>query len=161
LDPEGSWLVGSIVTALIREEESARNIKIDAVGGLTMGADPIALAAGMVSFRENPQRPIDVFVVRKSPKTHGQNKLVEGNFSRGDSVVVIDDVVTKGDSTLKAIESVEAEGGLVKFVIVLLDREEGGRQKIEARGVPVISVFRKRDVLPEAANPPVATPGAL
>ncbi len=147
LDPEGAGLVGSIVSDLIREQEEQRGVQIDAVGGLTMGADPIALATGIASFQDRPERPFNVFVVRKAPKSHGQTKLIEGNFAEGNRVVVIDDVVTRGDSTLQAIDSVEKGGGHVEFVVVLVDREEGGRDKIEARGICVVSVFRKSDIL--------------
>ena len=147
LDAEGAWLVGSVVLGLIRAEEKRRGITIQSVGGLTMGADPIALATGMASFRETPSAPLKVFVVRKSPKSHGQTKLIEGNFAKGDRVVVIDDVVTKGDSTLAAVQAVTDAGGKVEFAVVLVDREEGGRAKIEERGIPVLSVFRKSDVL--------------
>lgn len=147
LDPEGSWLVGNTVLDLIREAESARGLHAEAVGGLTMGADPISLAVGLVSHLRSPERALDVFVVRKSPKSHGQTKLVEGRSVQGRQVVVIDDVITRGDSTLKAVDAIEAEGGKVVLAAVLLDREEGGRAKIEARGIPVVSVFRKSDVL--------------
>lgn len=147
LAPEAAWLVGTVIFRMVQAEARRRNVTIDAIGGLTMGADPISLAVGMVSFREAPSKPLDVFVVRKAPKSHGQTKLIEGNFSRGDRVVVIDDVVTRGDSTLAAVKAVRDEGGIVEFVVVLIDREEGGRQKIEESGVPVLSVFKKSDIL--------------
>ena len=147
LDPEAAWLVGAVLLKMIQAEAVTRGIKLDTIGGLTMGADSIALAVGMVSFKETPDHPLKVIIVRKSPKAHGQSKLVEGNLAKGDRVVVIDDVVTRGDSTLRAIEVIEAEGGIVEFAAVLVDREEGGRQKIEARGIPVLAVFRKGDIL--------------
>src|SRR4051812_959145 len=105
-DPKGAWLVGQVMNELIRTEAAARRLTIHAVGGLTMGADPVALATGMFSCLSNETTAFQVFSVRKTPKSHGQTKLVEGNFKPGDSVVVIDDVVTRGDSTIAAIEAV-------------------------------------------------------
>ena len=152
LDPQGIWLVGQLMHDLIRREQAARRVSINAVGGLTMGADPIALAVGMYSHWAKDAAPVQVFSVRKSPKAHGQTKLIEGNFKRGDVVVVIDDVVTRGESTIAAINAVEKEGGKVAFVAVLVDRQEGGRDKIEAMGHPVVSLFTKRDLLSNYAQ---------
>jgi orotate phosphoribosyltransferase len=112
-----------------------------------MGADPIALAIGIASYEARDERLLNVFAVRKEPKAHGQTKLIEGNFQKGNTVVVIDDVVTRGESTLKAIDAVEKEGGKVAFVAVLVDRQEGGRQRIEERGYSVVSLFTKDDLL--------------
>jgi len=151
LDPEGAWLVGQLMHDLIRKEQAARRVNVNAVGGLTMGADPIALAVGMFSHWAKDAVPVQVFCVRKSPKAHGQTKLIEGNFKRGDGVVVIDDVVTRGESTIAAIHAVEKEGGMVAFVAVLVDRQEGGRDKIEAMGHPVVALFTKKDLLGESA----------
>src|SRR5689334_21316705 len=89
-DPTGALLVGQLVHAIIRRESAARKLHIDAVGGLTMGADPLALAAGMQSVLAKDATPLQVFAVRKAPKSHGQTKLVEGNFKKGDTVVVVD-----------------------------------------------------------------------
>ena len=147
LNPEGASLVGELLYDLIHTEAGRRHVRIDAVGGLTLGADPVALAVGLASFRRSPGGFLQVFTVRKTPKAHGQTKLIEGNFKEGDRVVVVDDVVTKGDSTLKAIEAVRAAGGTVEFAVVLVDREEGGRQNIESRGTPVFPLFTKSDLL--------------
>jgi len=147
LDPKGAWLVGQTVHGLIRREEAVRNIKIDAVGGLTMGADPVGLAVGMFSYWAQAGAVLQPFVVRKAPKAHGQTKLIEGSFKKGDVVVVVDDVVTRGDSTIAAINAITNEGGKVAFAVVLVDRQEGGREKIEAMGCPVFSVFKRDEVL--------------
>lgn len=147
LDPEGAWLVGQVMHSLIQSEASAQGIRINGVGGLTMGADPIALAVGMYSFWAKEGPPLRTFIVRKTPKSHGQAKLIEGNFTRGDLVAVLDDVVTRGDSTIKAIEAVEKEGGKVAFVAVLVDRGEGGRQKIENLGYRVVSAFERNQLI--------------
>lgn len=155
LDPSGAWLAGEVMYAMIAEFAKERGLKPEAVGGLTMGADPLAMAIGMQSVRLNQGPPLQIFSVRKSPKAHGQNKLIEGNFRAGYHVVVLDDVVTRGESTLKAIDAVEQSQGHVDFVAVLVDREEGGRQKIIDRGYPVISVFGRSEVFaPETPGTP-------
>jgi orotate phosphoribosyltransferase len=147
LDPEGAWLVGQVMYSLIQGEAAARGLAIDAVGGLTMGADPIALSIGMYSFFSKDPKPLRSFVVRKAPKTHGQTKLIEGNFKSGDAVVVLDDVITRGDSTINAINAVVNEGGRVAFVAVLVDRQQGGCEKIESMGYRVVSAFQRDDLL--------------
>lgn len=147
LDPKGAWLIGQTMHTLIRTEQAARNARIDAVGGLTMGADPIGLAVGMFSFWVKDATPLQVFSVRKAPKGHGQTKLIEGNFRKGDTVVVLDDVVTSGESTISAINAVVKEGGTVAFVAVLVDRQEGGRKKIETLGHSVVSLFKRDELL--------------
>lgn len=151
LDPEGATLVGEEMFALIRSEAERLGLKIDAVGGLTMGADPIALAVGMTSWRETPQAPLQVINVRKAPKAHGKNKLIEGNFREGMNVVVIDDVVTRGDATMKAIEAVLESGGKVAFVAVLVDREEGGCDKIRGLGHHVVSLIKRTELIADGA----------
>lgn len=152
-DPEGAWLVGQLMHALIRKEQAARKVNLAAVGGLTMGADPVALAVGMYSHWAKDGSPLQVFSVRKSPKAHGQTKLIEGNFKKGDTVAVVDDVVTRGESTIAAINAIEKEGGTVAFVAVLVDRQEGGREKIEAMGHPVAALFNKGELLgPQARS---------
>lgn len=121
---------------------------VDAIGGLTMGADPIAYAIAYASA--DSARPLRAFSVRKEPKLHGTGKRVEGPFRKGDVVAVIEDVVTSGGSALSAIDAVEAEGGTVAGVLALLDREEGGVAKISARGVHVLALTRASDVLQAA-----------
>lgn len=147
LDPLGALLVGELMHEMIRNEAERRGVRIDAVGGLTMGADPVALATAMASVTAGGPDPLQCFTVRKAPKTHGQTKLIEGNFKSGDTVVVIEDVVTRGESAITAINAVAKEGGKVAFVAVLVDRQEGGRDKIEAMGYPVVSLFSIKDVL--------------
>ena len=154
LDPEGACLVGRVMNAMIQREIAATALPIAAAGGLTMGADPVALAIGMTSWMESSPKILNVFSVRKAPKAHGQTKLIEGGFTPGDTVVVLDDVVTRGDSTLKAIESVEQAGGKVGFVAVLVDRDEGGSDKIRSLGHKVLSVFKRVELTGDlGANP--------
>lgn len=147
LDPFGALLAGELMEDLIRREAKRRGMRIDAVGGLTMGADPVALATAMSSVSAGGGDPLQCFTVRKAPKTHGQTKLIEGNFKAGDTVVIVEDVVTRGESAITAINAVVKEGGKVAFVAVLVDRQEGGRDKIEALGYPVVSLFSIKEVL--------------
>jgi orotate phosphoribosyltransferase len=117
-----------------------------------MGADPIALMIATTALRENPSSKLQTFVVRKSAKSHGRQKRIEGNFVSGDSVVIVEDVLTTGGSTLQAIDAVESAGGTVAFVIVLVDRAEGGRENIEKRGYRVLPIFTRRDLIGEDAG---------
>ena len=152
LDPEGAWLTGQVMRSLIQSEAAAGGVAIQAVGGLTLGADPIALAVGMCSFREKDTPGLQTFIVRKTPKGHGQAKLIEGNFKPGDTVMVVDDVVTSGNSTITAINAVVQEGGKVAFAAVLVDRQEGGREKIEAMGYPLLALFQRDELLGGSAK---------
>ncbi|OYW69402.1 MAG: orotate phosphoribosyltransferase, partial [Verrucomicrobiales bacterium 32-60-5] len=110
LDSRGAVLVGRVLHALLREEEAKRGLSIGSLGGLTMGADPITLAVAMSSSIAGDTPPVQAFVVRKEPKGHGRGKRIEGNFITTQPVVVVDDVITTGGSTLKAIEAIEEEG---------------------------------------------------
>jgi len=143
MDAEGACHVGQVMLDLLRTAEKDLGVSVSGVGGLTMGADPIGVAIAMNSHLAGDATPVQAYSVRKEPKKHGRQKLVEGNFKAGDSVVVVDDVITTGGSTIKAIEAVEAEGGKVAFVLVLLDREEGGRENIEARGIKVYPAYTR------------------
>ena len=152
LDPEGACLVGEEMLALVHREAHRLGVQIQAIGGLTMGADPIALAVGLTSWLKSPAAPLQVFNVRKAPKKHGKNKLIEGNFESGMNVVVIDDVVTKGDATLQAIAAVEEAGGKVVLVAVLVDRQEGGCDKIRAMGYEVAALIKKSELISEGES---------
>lgn len=147
LDPFGANLIGNLGWHAVRSQIHSHKLQIQAIGGMTMGADPISLAVGMTSATHHPEEALQVFTVRKEPKGHGQGKQIEGNFKAGDTVVVVDDVITTGGSTLKAVDAIEREGGKVAFCLVLVDREEGGRQAIEARGIPVIALFSRHTLL--------------
>ena len=149
MDSVGASLVGSVGWQAVRQRIQQEGLDIQCIGGMTMGADPISLAVGMASAQEHPEEMIQPFTVRKEPKGHGRGKRIEGNFKSGDNVVVVDDVITTGGSTIKAIEAIEAEGGKVKFALVLVDREEGGREAIEARGIPVLALYSRSTLLGE------------
>ena len=146
LDPKAALLVGAVGWDLLRATAADLGIEIAAVGGLTMGADAIALSIGIAAELASPGNAPQTFIVRKATKEHGTKKRIEGNFQTGDTVVVIDDVITTGGSTIQAIEAVEGEGGKVAFVLALVDRQEGGRANIEARGLPVVAIFTRADV---------------
>ena len=128
MSSRGLELVGDLGLAAIREGGWSP----DAVGGLTLGADPVAYAIARTS-RERPP-PVDAFTVRKVTKSHGAQRQVEGCLVQGASVVVVEDVVTTGQSALRAVEVVSAMGVVVLGVLALVDRDEGGRGAIEARG---------------------------
>ncbi len=147
LDPRGAILVGKVGWDLLRKTAAELGWKIDAIGGLTMGADPIALSIAITSYTDNPEAFLQTFTVRKKIKEHGRHKLIEGNFGKGNSVVVIEDVITTGGSAIQAIDAVESEGGRVAFVLALVDREEGGRATIEQRGHKVITIFTRHELL--------------
>jgi orotate phosphoribosyltransferase len=147
MDPRGASLVGQVGWKLIKDTAAELGVRIDAVGGLTMGADPIALSTGLAAFADDPNTALQTFTVRKKAKAHGRHKLIEGNFSKDNSVVVIEDVITTGGSTLQAIDAVESEGGRVAFVLALVDRQEGGREAIEERGHKVVAIFTRADLI--------------
>jgi orotate phosphoribosyltransferase len=138
--PAGQVLIGEAVYNKIKEI----GMSPSAIGGLTMGADPVAVATSFTS--ELKKDPIDAFSIRKEPKEHGMKLQIEGNVKEGDSVIIIDDVVTTGASTIKAISIAREHGLNILAAIILVDRcEENGRQNIEATGIPVYSVFTVND----------------
>lgn len=119
---------------------------VDAVGGLTLGADPIAIATALVSTMHN--KMLDAFIIRKEPKKHGTQKWIEGSVEKGAWVAIVDDVVTTGASVITAVERAREEGLQVRKVLALVDREEGGRENIEAKTkLKLVSLFTKSDFL--------------
>jgi orotate phosphoribosyltransferase len=143
---EGQAVVGRLGLAVLR----AAGLHPAAVGGLTLGADPVAYAIAHASWLAGD--PVHAFTVRKEPKAHGTGRRVEGCFAPGDEVVVIEDTVTTGGSALKAIHAVEAEGGKVLAVLALVDREEGGREAIETAGYPVHVLARVSELMAAAGD---------
>jgi orotate phosphoribosyltransferase len=140
LTAEGHFLIGTLVCDVVQRESP----DVKAIGGLTMGADPIASAAATVSFQLG--RPLDAFYVRKEPKGHGTQKWLEGDkrVVPGTPVAIVEDVCTTGGSTLKAIERARLHGLVVRRVITLVDREEGGREAVE-KEAPLTALFKKSD----------------
>ncbi|UCG86304.1 MAG: orotate phosphoribosyltransferase [Gemmatimonadota bacterium] len=136
----GLELVGSLGLHTIR----AAGWEAHAVGGLTLGADPVAYAIALASTKCPPE--LDAFSVRKEPKEHGTGRLIEGCFRSGCSVVVTEDVITTGGSALTAIDAISDAGGQVLGVLAVVDREEGGRAAIEAGGYPVETLLTLADL---------------
>ena len=137
---EGQVLIGKVGYAAIREA----GLRPDAIGGLTMGADPLAYTIAAESWREG--EPIHAFSVRKRPKKHGRGRRVEGCFEPGARVVIVEDVITTGGSALQAWEALRQENGEVLAMLALVDREEGGRAAIEAEGLPTIVLYTASDL---------------
>jgi orotate phosphoribosyltransferase len=141
MSPEGLALIGMLGLALIR-----KHWRPNSVGGLTLGADPISFAISYASAGTSV--PLRAFTVRKEVKTHGTGKLIEGPFQAGDLAVIIEDVITTGSSALKAVTAVQNAGGSIAGVLALVDRQEGGREAIEATGVSVVSITTAQELLP-------------
>ncbi len=138
LSPRGMFLTGHLVY------EAIRNAQVTGIGGLTFGADPIAVASAFVS--ELQGNPVQAFSIRKTRKDHGMIRWIEGDIQPGDRVAIIDDVATTGGSTIKAIERAQSEGMNVVKVVILVDRQEGGVENIRNH-VPDVSVIITRDEL--------------
>src|ERR1700716_197851 len=141
MSPDGLALIGPLALAALR----ASNWQVDAVGGLTLGADPVSYAIAYASALAGT--PLRAFTVRKEAKAHGPGRLIEGPFRDGDRVAVIEDVITTGGSALRAAETIRAGGGVVVGVLALVDREEGGREALESAGLPVLALARASDIV--------------
>jgi orotate phosphoribosyltransferase len=139
LDPEGMNLIGEVIFDMIQDAP------VTAAGGLTLGADPIANALAVISFQKG--KPVKSFIVRKDVKDHGTKSAIEGNVTAGERVVIIDDVITTGGSTITAIEQARKAGLIVDRVITLIDREEGGRENILQHADCVQSVFTRTEIM--------------
>lgn len=134
LSAEGSYLVGRVIFDLLRD------VDVAAVGGLTLGADPIVTAVSVVSYIEG--KPIPAFIERGAVKDHGTMKLIEGYLpGKGSPVAIVEDVITKGGATLKAIEIAEAAGCKVAKVMALLDRHAGGSDEVRRRGYDLTAIL--------------------
>jgi orotate phosphoribosyltransferase len=141
MSPDGLALIGPLALTALRET----GWSVDAVGGLTLGADPISYAIAYASAVSDA--PIRAFTVRKEPKSHGTGRLIEGPFRTGDRVVVVEDVITTGGSALRAVDAVRQAGGSVIGVLALVDRQEGGREALEAAGLSVLALTRATDIV--------------
>lgn len=140
LSAEGMELVGFAFFQEVKLEP------IDAIGGLTMGADPIAMATALVSTMNN--KFLDAFVIRKEPKKHGTMQWIEGNVKPGADVAIVDDVVTTGESIITAVQKAREAGLNVRKVYALVDRQEGGSENVKAKtGLELISLYTKTDLL--------------
>ncbi len=143
LHPRGMFLVGHLVL------DAVRDLNAQGIGGLTFGADPIAVSTAFAS--ELAGCPMKAFSVRKTQKDHGIVKWIEGDLNKGDRVVIVDDVATTGGSTIKAVERARSEGLTVVKVVILVDRQEGGLENIR-RHVDDVSAIIGRDALVRRAE---------
>ncbi len=141
MDPEGSWLIADLMLDAIAA------LQIDYVGGLEMGAVPIASSIATISYER--ERPVRAFFIRKKSKEHGTRKLVEGLTDEESltdkTVVIVEDVTTTGGSSLKAVEAVREQGAKVACVLTIVDREEGARENFHAAGVPFTALLKASD----------------
>ena len=146
MSAEGQRLVGRVALHAIR----ASNLDPTHVGGLTMGADPIAYAIAHASALEG--RPIDGFSVRKKAKDHGTGQRIEGGLSEEGLVIMVEDTMTTGTSTLQAIDAVRTHGATVIGAITLVDRSENAGALYEQQGVPLISLYAATELVEAARN---------
>lgn len=135
-DPEGVALIADVLF------ETIRNDGIDQVGGLEIGAVPIATAVAMRSW---PERPIRAFFVRKDAKGHGTNKLIDGQYADGGKTVLFEDVTTTGGSVMKAVNAVRERGGKIAKIVTIVDRLEGAKANLAKEGIELVAIFTKDD----------------
>ncbi|MDP2922632.1 MAG: orotate phosphoribosyltransferase [Candidatus Omnitrophota bacterium] len=138
LASQGVYLISNLVWGLIKEDN------ITAIGGPTLGADPIV--AGVCMLAHKDKRELKGFLIRKTPKEHGRQQLIEGKeLASGERVVIIDDVATSGSSLVKAVETLQKEKISVVKAIVVIDREEGAKENLAKVNCPLVSLFTKSD----------------
>jgi orotate phosphoribosyltransferase len=142
LHSEGGYLTGKLFYEAIRDVEG-----VQAVGGITLGADPIATATSIAALIAGQK--LHAFIIRKEPKGHGTGQWLEGrkNLPSGPRVIIVEDVVTTGGSSMKAVRRAEEEGLKVLGIVTLVDREEGGRENIEAEGYWLRTIFTKSQLV--------------
>jgi orotate phosphoribosyltransferase len=141
MSPEGLVLIGQLGLKSLQDHRW----DIHAIGGLTLGADPVAYAIAYSSARTS--QPIRAFTVRKEAKTHGAGRLVEGPIVSGDQVAIVEDVITTGSSALRAISAVRSIGAVVVGVLAVVDREEGGREALEREGLHVVALTTATEIV--------------
>ena len=141
LHAEGAWLTGHLVLDALER----RGWVPDAVGGMTLGADPIAAATAVLSFERD--RPVPAFLVRKEAKAHGTGRAIERCPPEGSKVVLVEDVVTSGGSVLKAADACLEAGLSILGIVVIVDREEGGAEALGARGLELEALFTATELL--------------
>lgn len=141
MSPDGLALIGPLALSTITTAFG----HVNAIGGLTLGADPVSYAIAYASALA--ETPIRAFSVRKEAKIHGTGRLIEGPFQYGDAVVVIEDVITTGGSALRAAEAIRGAGGIVRGVLAVVDREEGGRQALETAGLTVLTLASASEII--------------
>ncbi|HKI82382.1 MAG TPA: orotate phosphoribosyltransferase [Pseudodesulfovibrio sp.] len=141
LHAEGGYLIGRLFVEMLKD------YKVQGVGGMTLGADPLVTSVTVVSFLE--ERPLPGFIIRKKSKGHGTNQYLEGlaNFSQGDKVVLLEDVCTTGGTLITAAERVRDAGLDIVGVLAVLDREEGGRERLKEAGLELNAIFTRQELL--------------
>lgn len=138
LSSEGIYLISHLMWELIKDDE------IGAIGGPTLGADPIVAGVCMVSHMH--KKPLNAFLIRKTPKAHGRQQLIEGKeLKAGDRVVIVDDVATSGSSLIKSIEVLAKEKIQIVKALTVIDREEGAEENLTKLNCPLVSLFKKSD----------------
>ncbi len=138
LSAEGAYLAARLILDLAGDQ------KIDAIGGPTLGADPLVGAIGTVSFLDG--KPVDTFIVRKAPKEHGKMRQIEGpQLQKGSRVILIDDVATTGKALIEAKQVLDREGIEADTAIVVIDRQEGADKALAPYGLKLVSVFKAKD----------------
>ncbi len=140
--PEGAWLIGEAIF------QALEGVECDAVGGLAVGAVPLVTATMVACHRH--QRQLEGFWVREKPKEHGTQKQIEGKLPPNPRVVIVDDVITSGGSSLKAAEAVEAAGGKVVLMLAIVDRQQGAAERFEQKGYPYRPLFIKDELFVKA-----------
>lgn len=143
LNSKGSYLLGKLISSVVKDEFKGAK----AVGGITMGADPLSTSVSVVSHTEGS--PLHAFYIRKEPKAHGTGRWIEGikNVPSGTKVVILEDVVTTGGSTLKSCDRAKEHGLDILGIISVVDREEGGREAIQEAGYKFIPIVTKTDIV--------------
>jgi len=143
LSAEGAFLCGKLIFSLIQNQATP----IDAIGGMTLGADPLVTAVSIASFLED--QPIPAFIVRKESKKHGTEEYIEGksNLPEGALVALVEDVVTTGGTLIKVIDRVEAQGYKVGLIVTVVDRQEGGAEMLAGKGFQLEAIFTREELL--------------
>lgn len=141
LNSEGMFLIGNLLYELIKSES---RWEVKGVGGLTLGADPVANAIAYTADTKGDS--LESFVVRKEPKKHGTMQWIEGEVKKGDRVLIVEDVITTGGSSKKAVERAKECGLKVAGVLALIDRQEGGSEAIKAMKLPFKALLTKEEI---------------
>lgn len=138
-DPEGANLVADLVYGMLGDDED-----VEAIGGLELGSVPIIIGVCMRSY---PQRPLAGFVVRKEKKGHGTDQKIDGNFRPNSTVILLEDVTTKGGSVMQAVRAVRQQGATVKKIITIVDRLEGAAKNLKEEGIDLEAVYTAPELL--------------
>ena len=138
-DPEGAALIAEVVCGMLADDTD-----VAAIGGLELGAVPIVAAVCARSWQE---RPIEGFVVRKEKKGHGTDQKIDGNFKPNSTVILMEDVTTKGGSVMQAVRAVRAQGAVIKKIVTIVDRLEGASENLKKEGLVLVPVFTTKELL--------------